>query len=340
MSEVNNLPINWIWAKLNDIGKVSSGGTPSTKDENNFIGNIAWITPADLSGYNGKFISKGQRNISEKGLNSSSAVLLPKGTILFSSRAPIGYVVIASNDISTNQGFKNLTVSENIFDEYVYYYLKANKELAEKYASGTTFLEISGSKFAQLPIPIPPLTEQHRIVAKIEELFTKLDAGVESLKKAKVQLKQYRQAVLKNAFEGKLTEEWRKYHKSEILIASNEINQVIKSKQKGNKKFNDVKNEEIRISDLPYGWTYGKLENLIYIAGRIGWRGLKAEEYTQEGPLFLSVYNLNYGDVVDFSNSYHINEERYIESPEIQLQNNDMLLVKDGAGIGKRKSVV
>jgi len=205
-------PENWIKVTLEDIGEIVSGGTPSTKDPENFGGNISWLTPADLSDFHEKYISHGKRNLSEKGLRNSSAKLMPAGTILFTSRAPIGYVAIARNEISTNQGFKNLIPSSYVFNEYIYYYLKASKKLAENYASGTTFLEISAKSFAKLPIPLPPLNEQKRIVAKIEELFSKLDAGVESLKKAEAQLRRYRQSVLKAAFEGKLTEKWRERH--------------------------------------------------------------------------------------------------------------------------------
>jgi len=185
----HQLPTNWLKTTLNEIGEIVSGGTPSTKDPENFGGNISWLTPADLSDFHEKYISHGKRNLSEKGLRNSSAKLMPAGTILFTSRAPIGYVAIARNEISTNQGFKNLIPSSYVFNEYIYYYLKASKKLAENYASGTTFLEISAKSFAKLPIPLPPLNEQKRIVAKIEELFSKLDAGVESLKKAEAQLR-------------------------------------------------------------------------------------------------------------------------------------------------------
>lgn len=158
--ELPELPISWEWKTLGEIGEIASGGTPSTKDETNFNGEIPWVTPADLSGYTKKYISKGSRNISQKGLKYSSAVLIPEGSILFSSRAPIGYVTIAANPVSTNQGFKNITVWDEIYNEYVYYYLKGAKTLAESLASGTTFLEISKTSFAKIPIPIPPLPEQ------------------------------------------------------------------------------------------------------------------------------------------------------------------------------------
>jgi type I restriction enzyme S subunit len=207
---MSGLPEEWVSTSIKELGIVASGGTPKSKVQEYWEGEIPWVTPADLSGYNQKTIVRGRRNITEKGLSASSAVLLPKNSILFSSRAPVGYTVIASTEMATNQGFKNLIPVPSVHVDYVYHYLKGNKALAESFASGTTFLELSGTNFGKLPIPLSPLNEQHRIVNKIEELFTKLDAGVASLKKAQKLLKQYRQSVLKAAFEGKLTEEWRK----------------------------------------------------------------------------------------------------------------------------------
>lgn len=335
--DLPSLPDIWAWTRLEEIGIVASGGTPSTSVPEYFEGDVPWITPADLSSFTGKFIQRGRRNISEKGLHSSSAVLLPAGTILFSSRAPIGYVAIAANPIATNQGFKNLTLHEGVFNEYVFHYLKASKKLAESYGSGTTFREVSASRFRLIPIPLAPYNEQVRIAARLEELFGRLDAGVEGLRKVKAQLKRYRQAVLKSAFEGKLTEEWRKTHKHETEPATKLLERIgrqIEINAKGKRKKSSRMDMPLN-QELSEGWTCGRLEDWIYIAGRIGWRGLKAEEYTSEGPLFLSVYNLNKGIKVDFSEAQHITEERYEESPEIQLQNNDILLVKDGAGIGK-----
>lgn len=229
--DLAELPQGWTWATLGDIGAVASGGTPSTKDADNFNGDIPWITPADLSGYDDKFINRGQRNISTSGLKASSAKILPAGTILFSSRAPIGYVAIASADCATNQGFKNLVVGSDIFNEYVYYFLKNSKDIAESLASGTTFLEISGKKFSLIPIPLAPTREQHRIVAKIEELFTKLDAGIKELRHAQSQLKRYRQSVLNAAVTGELTKDWREAHQAELAPASELLARILKERR-------------------------------------------------------------------------------------------------------------
>ncbi|NBC01022.1 MAG: hypothetical protein GVY15_09215 [Bacteroidetes bacterium] len=209
------IPAYWKWSRIGEIGEVQSGSTPSTKDDSNFGGKIPWLTPADLSDYQGKYIREGSRNITEKGLSSCSARLLPEGSVLFSSRAPIGYTVIAKNPISTNQGFKNLIPGDSVTSEYVYHYLLASKSLAESFASGTTFKELSAARFKKIPIPVPPLPEQHRIVDKIEELFSNLDAGVASLKTARRQVDRYRQSVLQAAVEGRLTADWRQSHDPE-----------------------------------------------------------------------------------------------------------------------------
>lgn len=209
-SDIWLVPTSWSWSLLSNIGEVVAGGTPSSKEPSYWGGDINWISPADLTGYSRKTIAKGNKSLTPEGLKNSSAKVMPSGSIHFSSRAPIGYVVISAEPMSTNQGFKSLVPARGIFNGYVYFYLKASKQLAEKRASGTTFLELSGKAFSMLPIPIPPLNEQKRIVAKIEELFSELDKGIESLQTAREQLKVYRQAVLKHAFEGKLTEQWRK----------------------------------------------------------------------------------------------------------------------------------
>ncbi|MBP2641199.1 MAG: Type restriction-modification system, specificity subunit [Firmicutes bacterium] len=201
------VPKVWVWAKIGDICDIIGGSTPDTKVVDNFAdGEISWITPADLSGYEGKYISRGARNITAKGLQGCSAKVMKAGTVLFSSRAPIGYVAIAAKPLATNQGFKSFVPPNGILSDYLYYYLKHAKKLAIQLSSGTTFREISAQKAALIPFPLPPFSEQHRIVAKIEELFSELDKGVENLKAAQQQLKVYRQAVLQWAFEGKMTE--------------------------------------------------------------------------------------------------------------------------------------
>lgn len=198
------IPESWVWSSMGEIAEVVGGGTPPTGDLENFGGDIPWITPADLSGYREKTIARGARNITQRGLDGSGARLMPAGAVLFSSRAPIGYVAIASNPVSTNQGFKSFVLGANLLPDYVYYYLRRARNLAVARASGTTFLEISGAKTRTIPIPVAPVREQSRIVAEVENQLTRLDAGVQALRRVQAQLKRYRASVLKAACEGRL----------------------------------------------------------------------------------------------------------------------------------------
>lgn len=205
MANIKKTPKGWELKKLKDIGKIISGGTPSTKNVEFWGGEIQWISPSDLTKYTEKRIKQGAKSITELGLKKSSAKLMPKGSILFSSRAPIGYVAIADGELCTNQGFKSIIPNDFIDSDFLYYFLKTSKQTAENAASGTTFKEISLSSFSELTIPYPPLKTQQAIVSKIEELFSELDKGIAELKLAQEQLKVYKQSVLKYAFEGKLT---------------------------------------------------------------------------------------------------------------------------------------
>lgn len=151
-----------------DIGTVVGGATPSTKKEENYDGGtIAWITPKDLAGFSGRFISCGERNITEIGLNSCSTQIMPKHTVLFSSRAPIGYIAIAANEVCTNQGFKSVIPNDNMDYMFLYYLLKYNKENIESLGSGTTFKEVSGSIMRGIQIKVPESLEEQKAIASI-----------------------------------------------------------------------------------------------------------------------------------------------------------------------------
>lgn len=207
--ELWSLPTSWTWVTMSDVAEVVGGGTPDTKVPENFGGNVPWLTPADMSTHVGKSISGGARSLTEQGLAGSGARWLPEGAILFSSRAPIGYTAIASQPVTTNQGFKSFVLANEVLPDYAYHWLASAKQHAEKLAGGTTFLEISGAKAALLPFPLAPQSEQRRVVEKLEELLSDLDAGVAELKAAQRKLAQYGQSLLKAAVEGALTADWR-----------------------------------------------------------------------------------------------------------------------------------
>lgn len=156
-SELGLIPKGWEVGAIEDIADVVGGGTPSKKREDFFTNQgIPWLTPKDLSETKDKkFICRGKLDITELGLKNSSAKLMPKGTVLFSSRAPIGYIAIAKNDITTNQGFKSLVPKKDINSEYIYYMLKLITPAIESRASGSTFKEISGGLMKKTEIMVP-----------------------------------------------------------------------------------------------------------------------------------------------------------------------------------------
>ena len=162
--------------KLSEIGEIVGGSTPSTKNPENYGGNISWITPKDLANYNKMFIKNGERNITEQGFKSCSAKMLPKNSVLFTSRAPIGYIAIADEELCTNQGFKSIIPNSNIDYIFLYYLLKYNKDYIAGFGSGTTFKEISGSVMKNIEVMIPNSIEKQRKISKI--LYT-LDQKIE-----------------------------------------------------------------------------------------------------------------------------------------------------------------
>lgn len=188
---------NWKVMKLSEVATIVGGGTPSSSKSEYFEnGNIPWITPKDLSGYNKRYISKGERNITELGLKNSSAKLLPKNTVLLTSRASIGYVAIASNEISTNQGFKSLVLNDSHIPEFFYYLLKNNVHILESIATGSTFKEISGQilKDTELSIPTPDIQQ------KIVDILSPLDDKIELNTQINQTLEQIAQALFKSWF--------------------------------------------------------------------------------------------------------------------------------------------
>ena len=183
---------------ISDLGEVVGGATPSTDNPEYFCDDgIAWISPKDLTGTGLKFIYRGELCITESAYNSCSTKLMPAGTVLFTSRAPVGTVAIAMNDICTNQGFKSVIPKKEIGTAFVYYFLKENKQLIESHASGTTFMEVSGNVLKSIPAIVPkpkiasrfaticmPLFEEQRQneleIGRLQELRQTLISSISS----------------------------------------------------------------------------------------------------------------------------------------------------------------
>lgn len=184
-------------ALLGDVAEVLGGGTPATKNNQYWGGPIPWITPRDLSRHNNVYIDRGERSITEYGLANSSAKLFPAGSVIFSSRAPIGYVTIASQPMTTNQGCKGIICDENrIHNRYLYYWLKQNKSRIEGLAGGSTFKEISTTGVRSLEVNLPDLAVQK----KIADILSSIDEKIELNRKMNETLEQMGQALFRHYF--------------------------------------------------------------------------------------------------------------------------------------------
>src|SRR3989344_5029643 len=195
-TEIGMIPEDWEVESISEVAQVVGGGTPSTKNSEYWEGDIAWITPRDLSNFKFRYIKRGERNITKEGLGNSSAKLLPKGTILLTTRAPVGYLAIADNQATTNQGFHSLTPNNKATSEFLFYLLKKNVEMLKSNASGTTFGELSGSRLKALKFAFPNISEQ----SAIAKILSDLDSKIELNQQMNKTLEAIGQAIFKHRF--------------------------------------------------------------------------------------------------------------------------------------------
>lgn len=321
------LPEGWKWVRLGDVCKFENGyafkadkfaetGIPVIR-----ITNIK-ENEVDIS----DCIYSTETNMDEK-------FVVKKGDLLIAmSGATTGKngVYLSEEKVYLNQRVGNIKVidSKILNDKFRNFYIQEKEQEILRNAYGGAQPNISSNKICEMLFPLPPtLEEQQRIVNRIETLFAKLDQAKEKAQNVVDTFETRKASILHKAFTGELTKKWREENNPE----------------KASVYLEKIKNEvEIRLDfkywdspHLPDSWCESTIGNLLYFAGRVGWKGLKAEEYTSEGPIFLSVYNLNDGDEISFNKINHISMERYEESPEIMVMEHDILLTKDGAGIGK-----
>lgn len=299
MGKGNEMPKGWKLVKLGDICFTTSGGTPSRRNHKFYGGNIPWVKSGELDK---GLILDTEEKITEEAVKQSSAKVFPKGTLLIALYgATIGKLAFLGVDAATNQAICGIYQNENIDTKFLYNLLFHKKQDLVNQGIGGAQPNISQTILKNLEIPLPPLSTQHLIVAKIEELFSELDKGIEDLKLAQQQLKTYRQSVLKWAFEGKLT------------------------------------NSNIKEGELPKGWTVVTITELVenyknaLKAGPFG-SSLKKEFYVPQGYKIYGqeqVINDNafYGD-------YYINKEKYQELSSCKIKPFDILISLVGT-VGK-----
>ena len=275
---------NWKKLKIEDCAEVIGGGTPSTKKKEYWDGDISWITPKDLSNYNNRYISKGSRNISEKGLKYSSARLLPKNSVLLTTRAPIGYLAISKKELATNQGFKSLIMKKGNVPEFFYYLLKNNINKLLQYASGTTFMEPNATNLKSIEFYIPEVKEQKRIAS----ILSSFDDKIELNNKTNKILEEMAQTIFK---------EW--------FINFNFPNEDGKPYKKSGGEMIDSE-----LGKIPKGWKVITLKDIISIA-----KGKKpkatsdkiTEKFTMPY-LTINCYNNEATEYTEYNEKMHVKE--------------------------------
>lgn len=360
------LPDNWQLAKLEDIAKWGAGGTPKSTESGYYGGNIPWLIIGDL---NDGLVSTSETKITEAGLRNSSAKWVHEGSVLVAMYGSIGKLAINTIPVTTNQAIAFTEfLPSGILNKFLFYYLYVIRNSLHSLGKGGTQKNISQTVLKPVKIPIPPYNEQHRIVAKIEELFSELDKGVESLKQAREQLKVYRQALLKHAFEGKLTEQWRKENADKLETAEQLLERIKherearyqqqleewkaaveqwekngkvvrrQSKPKIPKKLDEFSCDELRqFSALPDGWQWVKFDKICehdqyaIKAGPFG-SALKKEHYSKTGYKVYGQEQVISGD--PHYGNYFIPEIKYQELIACKIKPGDILISLVGT-VGK-----
>ena len=279
-----DIPSHWSWSTFSEVGEWTGGGTPSKRKSSYWKGNIPWVSPKDMKRLK---IDDTKDHVTQKALEESATNRVPAGSILFVTRSGILERTLptahATVPVTINQDLKALTLSENVHPEFLLYYTRAVERLILRQCSkhGTTVASLESGRLYRFPFPLPPLPEQRRIVARIEELFSNLDAGVGDLETAGRQLERYRLSVLQAAVEGHLTADWRRTHDPEpadqllerILEerrAQWEEDYRAKYEAKGKEppsgwesRYSEPESCEIQnLSDLPDSWLWTNIDHL------------------------------------------------------------------------------
>ena len=199
-SELGEIPKNWGVKKLEEVGQIIGGGTPASENENYWGGEIQWATPREITKLNGRYIEKTERTLTKKGLEESSAKLHPKGTVLLTSRASIGFPAINTVPMATNQGFQSLRPNERLDTEFGYQILLHSRQKLERLSAGSTFLEISSKEVKKFKLSIPPLPEQK----KIASILTSMDKNIEDKQRKLHQNQFLKKSLMQDLLTGKV----------------------------------------------------------------------------------------------------------------------------------------
>ena len=336
----SELPASWVTTTVGELFKIVGGGTPSTKVASFWNGSIPWITSADIGD---DLRALPRKHISSEAITRSATSLVPKGTLIVATRVGLGKIGLADADMCFSQDCQGLVDFHGQIDRsYALHCLSQAIAFFKYEGRGTTISGITKDHLADTEFPLPPHPEQRRIVAKIEELFTQLDAGVEALKRVKLLLKRHRQSVLKAAFEGRLTAEWRKAHLpsagggaggGESAAALLERIKAERKKALGKKHKELPPVDTTSLPELPEGWAYLGLDHLAAPNTSSIRRGPFGSAVRKEFfvPAGYRVYEQ--GDVIGGhfgKGRYYINEEKYRQLAGFRVEPGDVLITCAG----------
>ena len=330
---LSDLPDGWAWTTLEEISEIILGQSPSSSTYN--------TDGKGLPFYQGK-LEFGETYPTPQKWCTAPKKIAEKGDVFISVRAPVGPTNVCPEKSCVGRGLAAIRGLSGIEPFFILYLMRTYEDVLAGRGAGTTFNAITGNQLKTFEIPLPPLPEQHRIVAKVEGLFTKLDAGINALHKTQSQLKRYRQSVLKAAFEGKLTEAWRAEHQEELEPASVLLERILKARRE---KWETEQLEQMRAKEkmpkddkwkakykepvvpdmnelpkLPKGWTWATVEQL---STKIQYGSSKKTDADSNG-----VPVLRMGDIVD--GKIVLNNLKYLpkehdEFLELLLNKGDLL---------------
>ena len=194
--------MTWRIVKLGDVCSINNGGTPKSKVREYWDGGVQWLTPKDMGKLSSRYVSMTGRQISQEGLDNSSAKIIPEESVILSCRAPIGHVAINQVPMSFNQGCKGLVPTDKILLEYLYYFLISSTQLLNDLGTGTTFKEISAKTLHQVDVPLPSIAVQQRIVAKLDAVFTEIDEAINKAEAKEAEVQKLKTSLLSSFFNG------------------------------------------------------------------------------------------------------------------------------------------
>ncbi len=318
---LGEIPEGWKVRKLRRICRIINGSTPSTKNGEYWNGNVQWITPADLGENDNKYIEESERKISNKGLINSGAIMIPKGSVILSTRAPIGHISLLERASSFNQGCKGLKISSSsVNPEWLYYFLWSNKKALNTLGRGSTFTELSSKDLKDFIIILPSMKDQNHLVSYLNIKISQINKYIKKLKKEIALLKEYRQKIISQAVTCGLTEDGKLRKKPEWkegdLIPEGWKDSGVECLPAG----------QAGLGLIPEGWEVRRLK---YLAN-VSFSSIDKHVHQYEEKVHVCDYtNVYYGEKIKSKQGFRKGTCSKDELEHYHLRKGDVIITKD-----------